>query len=332
MLRVGYPDFIPTSYISQLPAGIELVPLSQTIAGEVAIDVWIVAPHLEHTQSVWPHLRGVKLILGMMAGIDWLVPIVGEKITICNARGAHNIATAEWTISAILAVLKYFPFYQQLQQSKQAWKQRFAATKHYQQISGDTQQHFPPMLLEELHGKKVLLVGFGAIGQQIARLLEPFEVQLTRVAHHARQNPTVHPVSELNTLLPKAEILILILPLTAESRHLIGAQQLDLLPQGALVVNAARGPIVDTDALVRSLHAGRIRAALDVSDPEPLPEDHPLWDCPNLFLTPHIAAANRQFIPRAIQSIAAELSRYIEGKPLENVVQAGVTVSASRVD
>jgi phosphoglycerate dehydrogenase-like enzyme len=330
MLRVGYPDFIPASYISQLPAGIELIPLSQTIAGEVAIDAWIVAPHLEHTQAVWTHLRGVKLILGMMAGIDWLVPIVGEKITICNARGAHNIATAEWTISAILTVLKYFPFYQQLQQSKQAWKQRFAATKHYQQISGDTQQHFPPMLLEELHGKKVLLVGFGAIGQQIARLLEPFDVQLTRVAHHARQNPTVHPVNELNTLLPEAEILILILPLTAESRHLIGAQQLALLPQGALVVNAARGPIVDTDALVRSLHAGRIRAALDVSDPEPLPEDHPLWDCPNLFLTPHIAAANRQFIPRAIQSISAELSRYVEGKPLENVIQAGVTVSVVR--
>jgi phosphoglycerate dehydrogenase-like enzyme len=122
--------------------------------------------------------------------------------------------------------------------------------------------------------------------------------------------------------LPQAEIVILILPSTAESHHLIGACQLALMQQGALLINAARGPIVDTDALVDALNARHIRAAIDVTDPEPLPEGHPLWGCPNLFITPHIAGSSPQFGPRAVRVASDELRRYIAGQPLENVVQA----------
>jgi phosphoglycerate dehydrogenase-like enzyme len=128
----------------------------------------------------------------------------------------------------------------------------------------------------------------------------------------------------LNNLLPKAQVVILILPATAESNKLIGARQLGLMAQGTLLVNAARGPIVDTDALVAALHAGRIRAAIDVTDPEPLPEGHPLWSCPNLLLTPHVGGSSPQFAPRALRIAADELRRYMAGEPLHNVVQAAV--------
>jgi phosphoglycerate dehydrogenase-like enzyme len=156
-------------------------------------------------------------------------------------------------------------------------------------------------------------------------MLEPFHVELTRVARSARTEPEVHAVSELDRLLPRAEIVILILPSTAESHHLIGRGQFALMRQGALVVNAARGPIVDTDALVEALQAGRIRAALDVTDPEPLPEGHPLWSCPNLLLTPHVAGSSPQFAPRSLRTAAGELRRYLAGEPLQNAVQTAIS-------
>jgi len=117
---------------------------------------------------------------------------------------------------------------------------------------------------------------------------------------------------------------VLILPLTPESRGLIGAKQLGLMRQGAVLVNAARGPIVQTDALVDALNAGKIRAALDVTDPEPLPKGHPLWACPNLLITPHVGASSPQFAPRALKTAADELRRFMKGEPLQNVVQAAM--------
>jgi len=180
------------------------------------------------------------------------------------------------------------------------------------------------VLMEELTGKTVLMVGHGSIGQLIEKMLEPFHVKMLRVARSARTEPLVHAVSDLDRLLPQAEIVILILPLTADSHHLIGARQLALMTQGTLLVNAARGGIVDTDALVEALQAGKIRAALDVTDPEPLPDGHPLWSCPNLLLTPHVAGSTPEFSPRALQTAASELRRYIAGEPLQNVVQAAL--------
>jgi len=145
-------------------------------------------------------------------------------------------------------------------------------------------------------------------------------VELTRVARTARTSPKVHAVSELARLLPEAEIVILILPLTEESRRLIGAPEFALMRQGTLVVNAARGPVVDTEALVEALQSGKIRAAVDVTEPEPLPEGHPLWSCPNVFITPHVAGSTPQFSPRAMKVAADELRRYMKGEPLQNQV------------
>lgn len=323
MLRVGYPATLAAELFSGFPQEIELVPLPDSLDHEIDIDVWIPDPYSTRAIKTWPHLRGVRLVLSTMAGTEWIPATVGPHVTICNARGAHNISTAEWTVASILAMLKYFPFYLDVQRAGQ-WKRRFEASARYADLTGDTRPLYPPVMLEELTGKTVLLVGYGAIGKQIERMLAPFDVNLLRVARSARTEPLVHAVDDLDSLLPRAEVVILILPSTAETYRLIGARQLALMPQGALLVNAARGPIVDTNALVDALNAGQIRAALDVTDPEPLPEGHPLWSCPNLLLTPHVAGSSPQFAPRSLSTAADELRRYIDGEPLHNVVQTAI--------
>jgi len=323
MLRVGYPAVFPAEMLSVFPLAVELIPLPDGLEQDVEIDVWIPDPYPTRAMKIWPHLRGVRLVLSLMAGTEWMPGTVGPHVTICSGRGAHNISTAEWTVSAILAVLKHFPFFLDVQRSGQ-WKRRFEASANYANVTGDKSPLYPPVMLEELTGKTVLLVGHGAIGQEIERMLAPFNVNLLRMARTARVTPKVHAVSELDSLLPCAEVVVLILPSTPESHHLIGERQLSLMQQGALLVNAARGPIVDTDALVAALNSGRIRAALDVTDPEPLPEGHPLWNCPNLLLTPHVAGSSPQFGPRSLRNAAGELRRYIDGEPLQNVVQAAV--------
>jgi phosphoglycerate dehydrogenase-like enzyme len=323
MLRVGYPDTLAPELFCDFPSEVELIPLPDAPGPEIDIDVWLPDPYPPTALRIWPRLRGVRLVLSLMAGTEWIPGTVGPHVTICNARGAHNISTAEWTVSAILAMLKHFPFYMEVQHDE-IWKRRFETSADYARITGDNRPLYPPVLLEELTGKTVLMAGHGAIGQEIERMLEPFHVNLVRVAHSARTEPPVHAVSELDSLLPRAQVVILILPLTAETRHLIGRKQFELMPQGALVVNAARGPIVDTDALVEALKSGHIRAAVDVTDPEPLPQGHPLWSCPNLLLTPHIAGSSPQFAPRAVKTAGDELRRYMCGEPLHNVVQSAV--------
>lgn len=323
MLRVGYPAVFAAELFNSFPEGVELIPLPDSLEQETDIDVWIPDPYSTRAVKIWPHLRGVRLVLSAMAGTEWIPAIVGPHVTICNARGAHNISTAEWTVASILAMLKYFPFYLDVQRDG-LWKRRFEASALYAGLTGDARPLYPPVMLEELTGKHVLLVGYGAIGKEIERMLAPFNVSMLRVARSARTEPLVHAIGDLDTLLTQAEIVILILPSTEETYRLIGARQLALMPQGALLVNAARGPIVDTDALVEALHLGKIRAAIDVTDPEPLPEGHPLWRCPNLLITPHIGGSSPQFAPRALRVAADELRRYIDGEPLQNVVQAAV--------
>lgn len=321
MLRVGYPATLVPEVLRELPEGIELIPVSDKMDHDVEIDVWIPDPYPTRAQRTWPHLRGVKLVLSMLAGTEWIPGTVGPHVTICNAHGAHNVATAEWTLAAILTMLKQFPLFLDIQRSAN-WRRRNEASTAYAAISGDARPHHPPVMLEDLTGKTVLIVGHGAIGKEIERMMAPFRVEILRVARTARENPQVHPVTTLDSLLPRADVVVLILPYSPQTRWLIDRPQLALLRQGALLVNAARGAIVNTDALVAALQAGRIRAAVDVTDPEPLPEDHPLWSCPNLLITPHIGASSPHFARNALRVVAAELQRYRKGEALHNIVQA----------
>jgi phosphoglycerate dehydrogenase-like enzyme len=323
MLRIGYPEILPVELLRDFPEGAEMIAIPDPPDHVIEIDVWIPNPYSNRAILAWPWLKGVRLVLSLLAGTEWIPPVVGPHVTICNARGAHSTSTAEWTLSAILAMLKYFPLYYDIQRSGE-WKRRFEIPKHYAQISGDHRPVYPPVMQEELTGKTVLIVGHGSIGQEIERMLAPFRVDILRVARSARTDPEVHPVSELDGMLPRADVVVLILPSTEETKGLISAPQFGLMKQGALLVNAARGPIVNTDALVEALHAGRIRAAIDVTDPEPLTVGHPLWSCPNMMITPHIGGSTPMFSVRAMQTAAGEVRRYLKGEPLENVVQAAV--------
>jgi phosphoglycerate dehydrogenase-like enzyme len=323
MLRVAYPDTIAKELLRDFPAGVELIPVSSRMEHDVEAEVWIPDPYATRAMKTWPRLRGVRLVLSLLAGTEWIEATVGPRVTICNAQGAHNISTAEWTIAAILAALKQFPLFLDIQRSGD-WRRRNEASEAYSAISGDAHPHHPPVMLEELTGKTVLLVGYGAIGKEIERMLAPFRVEMLRVARTRRTEPEVHAVGELNGLIPRAEIIVLIVPHTQQTHRLIDHEQFALMRQGTLLVNAARGAVVHTEALVETLRSGRIRAALDVTDPEPLPEGHPLWSCPNVLITPHVAASSPQFARRALQVAAAELRRYMSGEPLHNVVQTAI--------
>ena len=197
MLRVGYPATIAAELFAGFPSEVELIPLSDKLDHDVNIDVWIPDPYPTRAQRIVPRLHGVRLVLSLMAGTEWIPGAMGPHVTICNAHGAHNISTAEWTLSAILAMLKYIPLYLDVQRSGE-WKRRFEATAHYARITGDSQPHYPPVMQEELTGKSVLLVGYGAIGKEIERMLSPFNVKLLRVARTARENPQVHPIRNLD--------------------------------------------------------------------------------------------------------------------------------------
>jgi phosphoglycerate dehydrogenase-like enzyme len=166
-----------------------------------------------------------------------------------------------------------------------------------------------------------MILGYGSIGVALESRLAILEAEVIRVARSAR--PGVYAADELPSLLGRADIVVVLLPLTEATSGLLDRELLGRMREGALLVNAARGPIVDTDALLELLQAGRIRAALDVTDPEPLPEDHPLWDAPGLLITPHFAGDTRGAERRAFALVGEQVRRYMDGEPLVNVVEGG---------
>lgn len=316
MLKVGVPEAFDPSLYSLLPKDIDLQLIPKHPDHPIDVEFWI-APWGKDAAQMWPQLRGVRVVQSTLAGIDGFLKLLPSGVTLCDARGVHNISTAEWTVTAILASLKYFPFYGEVQREG-VWSRRREAEDRYLALHPGGHHRYPAVLCEELHGKRVLIVGYGAIGSAIEDRLKAFGVEIVRVARSARDG--VHAVAELPNLLPAAEIVVLIVPFTSETRGMIGAAELALLRPGTLLVNAARGPVVDTDALLAALSEGRIRAAVDVTDPEPLPDGHPLWHAPNLLITPHVAGSTPQFLVRGMQFAAAQVGRYLRGEPLENVV------------
>jgi phosphoglycerate dehydrogenase-like enzyme len=240
-----------------------------------------------------PKLRTVQIL---SAGADHILPYIPAGITLANARGAHTPATAEWTAGVIIASIRNFP--------------RFAA--------GQQAGHWDPAQSNLVAGKRVLIVGYGSIGEAVERRLAGWEVTIDRVARHARDG--VRPMGELPEILPTADVVVILVPVTEETRKLVNAEFLKTMKDGALLVNAARGVIVDTDALLAELVSGRLRAALDVTDPEPLPDGHPLWSAPGLLLTPHVGGAVRESRARAYDVVKDQLARLAAGQPLRNVI------------
>ncbi|MFD7816160.1 2-hydroxyacid dehydrogenase [Streptomyces sp. NPDC059785] len=275
--------------------------------GDPAECDFYVVPYMKGTDvSVrpLPRMTSVQAVQTLSAGIDHVQPglkYLRDGVQLCNARGVHEASTAELTLTLVLASLRGIPDFVRAQ-DKEEWR------------SG-----FRPALAD----KSVLIVGYGSIGAAIEDRLVPFEpARITRIARSSRttERGPVHPFTEAPALLPEADVVILSTPLTDTTRGLVNADFLARMKDGALLVNVARGPVVDTKALLAELESGRITAALDVTDPEPLPQGHPLWHAPGVLISPHVGGPTSAFLPRAERLLVAQLNRFARREPLVNVV------------
>jgi phosphoglycerate dehydrogenase-like enzyme len=319
-MRVGVPQDFDMTFRHHFPDGIELIHVPDDPKEPVDIEFWIV-PYMSKTvANVLPFIRGVKVMQALSAGVDAMVSVVPKGATLCDGQGIHDIPVAEWVVGAVLASLKFFTLYEDIRHTEE-WQRRFEAEGLYLERHPEKKKVTPPPFSEDLAGKQVLIVGYGSIGKAIEQRLAPFDVTIKRVSRRAREG--VEAIESLDDLLPNADIVIVIVPLTKDTQQMFNAKRFAIMKQGSLLVNAARGPVVDTDALVEALQAHKICAALDVTDPEPLPKGHPLWKALNVFITPHIAGGSPRFLERAYTLAGQQVDRYLRGEPLINVVTEG---------
>jgi phosphoglycerate dehydrogenase-like enzyme len=318
MVRVGVDENLAQELLADFPREAEIVRIPRHPLGALDVDFWIIPFARKSAQETFQHLRGVRVVQSMMAGVDWITPWLPKDVVLCDGRGLHDISASEWVLTAILTSLKRFPYYRDMQ-LRQEWKGQASVPDGFMGVGGAQVGQYA-VLGDDLAGKTVLIVGYGSIGAAIEARLAPFGAKIVRVARSARKEPEVFAVSELRRLLPEADVVVAIVPLTAETHGLIGAAEIGLMKPGALLVNAARGPVVATEALVEALQQHRIRAVVDVTDPEPLPAGHPLWSAPNCMITPHVGGSTPEFIHRAFRFGAEQARRFVAGEELENIV------------
>jgi len=295
-------------YLAALPAechvaAIPTKPLESSVLGRVRFLVppqgVPSAPFARALRPLWSKLSSLEVVQTLSSGVDWIVQDIPAHIALCSAKGVLDAAVAEWIVGAILAGLKLIPFYRD-EQTATRWTRR---------------------MVRSLQDSSVLLVGYGSIAREVEARLAPFGATIARVAHTAR--PGVAGRDVLLSLLPDADVVVLLLPHTPETRGLVDHTFLDQMRPGALLVNGARGALVDGAALVAAVRGNRLRAVIDVTDPEPLPADDALWRVPDILLTPHIAAYVSDWMPKTYGFIAEQLLRWHRGEPLANVIAHG---------
>lgn len=303
MTVASLPTPDAADFVGELPADIELITWDGTgerPPGAERIEFFVgrydAPPPPAEALAALPALRAVQLV---SAGVEPWLPVVPEGVQLYNGRGVHGASTAELAVAGMLAVLRELPRFEDARRAHR-WERALTAG---------------------LTGRRVLVLGAGDIGERIASAVRAFDAEVTFVARTAR--PGVHELHELPGLLPDHHVVALALPHTPQTHRMVDAAFLAALPDGALLVNVARGAIVDTDALLAELTSGRLYAFLDVTDPEPLPTDHPLWDAPNLLLTPHVGGGTRGWQQRAYALVREQLLRFHDGEPLENAVEHG---------
>lgn len=285
-------------------AGLALIrddlPGNVVLVDEPRADVRFAVPAwgVEFDPAALPALEVVQV---RSAGVDWIVDQIPPGITLCGARGTRDRAMAEWVVAALLADLKGVRPFAEAQAARR-WKR---------------------LDIGDLGDLKVLVLGHGASGRELARLLAPFGTEVRGVARRPRPQEGVFGIDALGELLPWAGALVNLLPLTPATKRVVDAELLSRLPDGALYVNAGRGLTTDTYALFEELRRGRLRAVLDVVDPEPLPPEHPLWEAPGVLLSPHVAGDTPESDRAAWLLVGEQLRRFATGAPLLNVVSEG---------
>jgi phosphoglycerate dehydrogenase-like enzyme len=290
---------VPESAVDRLgelaPPQVEVRPLADALSrAAFVVPVWEDAG-VRRVLELLPGLRTLRVVQTLSAGTDWIEGAVPPWATLCNARGARDIPMAEWVVGALLGAVTG-------------------------QLTAAARRHWSDELPGELSGMTVLVLGYGSIGRALEQRLQPFGATVVRVASRARDG--VHGIDELNSLLPLADAVVVLLPLTPRTRGLLDAGRLRRMRDGALFVSAGRGAVVNTEDLVAELATGRLRAVLDVTDPEPLPDGHPLWDLA-LAITPHHAGDSHAADERALDLAGEQLRRFARGEPLVNVVRPG---------
>jgi phosphoglycerate dehydrogenase-like enzyme len=282
----------PETLDYEVVTSLEEVPASVGEA-EVFVPPYSVGPEV---REVIPRMTSLRVVQTLTAGVDNIRDAVPDGVLLCNGRGIHDASTAELVLTLVLSSLRGVPAF----------------------VRAQDRHEWTPGWHPALADRTVLIVGHGAIGAAVEARLTPFECSVVRVARSAREG--VHAITELPGLLPQADVVVLVLPLTDESRGLVDAEFLAAMKDGALLVNVARGAVVDTPALVAALQDGRIRAAIDVVDPEPLPADSALWDCPGLLLTPHVGGSSSAMWPRAHRLVRDQLHRIAAGEKPVNIM------------
>ncbi|GAA1977890.1 2-hydroxyacid dehydrogenase [Microbacterium pumilum] len=299
---------VPTEQLAEdvgpLPDGAEL--LVWAMDGDAPREhIDIVVPPYMSMSDVLDRLTDVdvRLVQSQSIGYEGVEDLLPAGLPFANAASVHETSTAELAVALTLASQRELPAF----------------------VRAQDEGRWAPVFATSLADRRVLLVGFGGVGKAIADRLLPFEVELSAVARTARveDGMTVRAIDELPELLGRAEIVILSLPGGDETRHIVDDAFLAALPDGALVVNVGRGPLIDTDALVDHIRRGRIRTALDVTDPEPLPADHPLWTLPGVLISPHVGGASTAMQPRIARLVRTQIERMLAGEPPLNVVIGG---------
>src|SRR5260370_4451649 len=316
-VRVGVDIAVDEGLLQGWGSEVQFVRIPEDPKEEIEIDFWVPALPPRIVRRQWQWLRSVRVIQAPWAGVDTLLGIFPPEITLCDARGVHDIPTAEWTVTAILAMQKNLPFFVDRQREGK-WTLRQQPNQIDHPLPTKIKNPAAPM--HEAADAVVLIVGYGSIGRGIEARLSPFGAKFVRIGRSAHQG--VEPVSNLDQVLPSADIVVLTILLTSETRHLFDAKLVARMKPGALLVNASRGSIVETEALVQALNERRIRAALDVTDPEPLPEGHPLWKAPNLLITPHVAGDSDRVIQRAFLFVRERVGNVVPGEALLNIVKS----------
>ncbi len=301
MTVVCVPDQHAIELLGDVPEGVEVIAWNGEEAQPEALPrttFWV--PQVEDSSDLpgkFAALPQLEVMQLLSAGVEDVIGAVPDGVRLCDARGVHGPAVAELVLALILASQRRLPHFVNAQRDGR-----------WDLVEGD-----------DLREKKVLIVGAGDLGEQTARRLRGFDAEPIFVAHSARDG--VHATAELPELLPGVDIVVLTLPLTAKTEGMVDAGFLAAMPDDALLINVARGKIVDTEALLTELASGRLRAGLDVVDPEPLPEGHPLWNAPGVIITPHAAGHIRRSGARAFQLVNAQLRRFVAGEELINVVE-----------